>query len=74
MTPNCIHACWLGLLVAFGTVLSNTVCFSMRTSFLVVHLDPSISCKYDYFTGLYITKVWMGANSTLEKTAREISS
>lgn len=46
----------------------------MRISFLVVHMDPSISYNYDYFTVLNITKVWMEANSTLEKTARETSS
>lgn len=37
-------------------------------------MDPNISCKYDYLRVLCITKVWMGVNSTLEKTAREMSS
>lgn len=46
----------------------------MRINFLVVHMDPSISCKYAYFIVLIITKVWMGVNNTLEKTARETSS
>lgn len=37
-------------------------------------MDPNIYCKCDYFRVLYITKVWMGVNSTSEKTAREMSS
>ena len=46
----------------------------MRISFLDFHKNPSNYGKYDYVTVLYITKVWLEGNSTLEKTAREMPS
>lgn len=47
----------------------------MRISFLNVHMDPSISWKYDSFIFLYITMQGAdGSDNTAEKTARQTSS
>lgn len=34
VTQNIIHGCWLGILMALGTVLSSTVWYHRRISFL----------------------------------------